>query len=189
MSTLGKNFNFYNERKGSEPTSENSSSWFSKIMKGSGSTAGKDLEMGATDNGEISETTGLVGSIKSKIAKTTAAVTNKVNEQLDSGRNLTYAMYCFIAAAVLFTISFFLLPMFMIAPYKFTMLFTMGSICTLFGLGFANGPYSYLKSLFIKENITFSVAYIASICVSIYFSFFWKQYFMVIISLFLQVSL
>ncbi|KAH9948498.1 ER-to-golgi vesicle protein transport Sft2 [Amylocystis lapponica] len=77
---------------------------------------------------------------------------------------------CLLGAAVCFFVAFFTLPLLAIRPAKFALAFSLGSLLVMFGFSVLIGPINHLKHLVSKERLPFSVAYIASLALTLYFA-------------------
>ena len=69
-----------------------------------------------------------------------------------------------------------MLAMIVAAPDKFVLMFTFAMMSLLVGLAFLKGPRSYVKNLFVDRNLYASIALIASILLSLYFSLVERSY-------------
>ncbi|KAI0370879.1 SFT2-domain-containing protein [Pilatotrama ljubarskyi] len=77
---------------------------------------------------------------------------------------------CLIGAAVCFFVAFLTLPWIGLRPAKFALAFSLGSLLVMFGFAVLIGPINHLKHLFSKERLPFSIAYLASLGLTLYFS-------------------
>ncbi|KAI0351634.1 SFT2-domain-containing protein [Trametes cingulata] len=77
---------------------------------------------------------------------------------------------CLIGAAVCFFVAFLTLPWLGLRPAKFALAFSLGSLLVMFGFAVLIGPINHLKHLFSKERLPFSIAYLASLGLTLYFS-------------------
>lgn len=90
----------------------------------------------------------------------------------------------------LITLSFFLLPYFVLAPQKVSMLINLGSICILCSFGFLKGFYNYFViELLCGPRRVYAVSYIISIVLSLYASTVKKSYLMTMLTLVMEVVL
>jgi hypothetical protein len=71
---------------------------------------------------------------------------------------------------IFFMISLFTLPMVLLAPGKFAMTWTMGSLAFLLSFTLINGWKAHAKHLFCWERAPFTSAYIGSMLGCLYFS-------------------
>lgn len=107
---------------------------------------------------------------------------------MDTGRNWGYFSICLLAGCFFFFLAFTMLPMILISPGKFTLSFTLGSICIMAALAFLRNPVKYLKSLFEKDRILVSSAYICSLVLGLYASLISSSYFFTILAILVEVS-
>jgi hypothetical protein len=78
--------------------------------------------------------------------------------------------------ALFLLISITCLPLLFIAPNKFNFFFSLGSFFIQLSLAFFQGPLTYLKMLFSKENLLISAFYVGSLLLAIYSSVIWGTY-------------
>jgi len=99
-------------------------------------------------------------------------------------------MIMFFFGVGLIALSFFLLPYFVLAPMKVSMLINLGSLCILGSFGFLKGFYNYfIGELLCGERRIYAMGYIFSIIMSIYASVIRKSYLMTMFTLILEVVL
>ncbi|TFY78075.1 hypothetical protein EWM64_g5938 [Hericium alpestre] len=77
---------------------------------------------------------------------------------------------CIAGAAVCFAIAFFTLPLLALRPAKFALAFSLGSLLVMFGFSVLIGPINHLNHLISKERLPFSIAYLASLGLTLYFA-------------------
>ncbi|RDX43689.1 ER-to-golgi vesicle protein transport Sft2 [Lentinus brumalis] len=77
---------------------------------------------------------------------------------------------CLIGAAVCFFVAFLTIPMIALRPAKFALAFSLGSLLVMFGFSVLIGPINHIKHLMSKERLPFSIAYLASLGLTLYFS-------------------
>ncbi|KAI0791398.1 ER-to-golgi vesicle protein transport Sft2 [Abortiporus biennis] len=77
---------------------------------------------------------------------------------------------CLIGAAVCFFVAFLTLPLLALRPAKFALAFSLGSLLVMFGFSVLIGPINHLKHLVSKERLPFSLTYIGSLALTLYFS-------------------
>lgn len=77
--------------------------------------------------------------------------------------SLVLGMICFGLA-----VSF--LPMLLINPRKFSLLFSLGSAFTLSSFSFLWGPYNHLVHLLSRERLPFTSIYVSSLILTLYFA-------------------
>jgi len=80
----------------------------------------------------------------------------------------------FMTSLVLGTICFGLaisfLPMLVINPRKFSLLFSLGSLFTISSFSFLWGPYNHITHLFSKERLPFTLVYFTTLIGTLYFA-------------------
>ena len=135
------------------------------------------------------ESTGLAGGffnkIKNKFMGAGESIRNTATNLYE--KNYKYFAIAFGCGILLIILSLFFLPLAVISPQKFSLLFSLGSICILSSFAFLQNPYDYFMSLFSGEKLIFSVCYIGSLLLSIYASLIIKNYILTIIVTFIQV--
>lgn len=77
---------------------------------------------------------------------------------------------CLLGAAVCFFFAFMGLPWLPVRPAKFALAFSMGSLLVMAGFSILVGPLNHLKHLFSKERLSFSLVYLSSLALTLYFS-------------------
>ena len=95
---------------------------------------------------------------------------------LPNDKSYTNAGISFAIAAFFLLLAFFLLATIVLMPAKFVMCFTLGMLGLLVGLAFLNGPRTYVKKLFVKENLPASIFLIVSLVLSLWFSLIHASY-------------
>lgn len=89
-------------------------------------------------------------------------------------------VYCFLALGVgVFFIfsSFLFLPLLVLAPQKFALLFTIGSLFVINGLGLLRGYTALFRHLTRRSRVAFSVMYFVSLCGTLYVTLALRRYF------------
>ncbi|KAK7681755.1 hypothetical protein QCA50_015102 [Cerrena zonata] len=94
---------------------------------------------------------------------------------------------CLIGAAVCFFVAFITLPLLAIKPAKFALAFSLGSLLVMFGFSVLIGPINHLKHLISKERLPFSLTYLASLGLTLYFALGAHSYFGSLIGAIVQV--
>jgi len=107
---------------------------------------------------------------------------------VDDKKNYMVAIVALFLAGVFFLMSVLCLPMVVISPQKFTLLFTFSMIGTLVGLAFLNGPRSYLKKLTVKKSRIQTGVLLGSIILSLYFSVISESYLLSLLFCFIQLN-
>ncbi|THH18234.1 hypothetical protein EW146_g2706 [Bondarzewia mesenterica] len=114
---------------------------------------------------------------------------------------------CLAGAAICFAVAFFTLPFLAIRPAKFALAFrypiharaiytsttdsgvfiSLGSLLVMFGFSVLIGPLNHAKHLISKERLPFSIAYLSSLGLTLYFSLGPHSYIGSLISAIVQV--
>ncbi|TCD67728.1 protein transport protein sft2 [Steccherinum ochraceum] len=77
---------------------------------------------------------------------------------------------CLLGAAVCFFVAFLTLPLLALRPAKFALAFSLGSLLVMFGFSVLIGPLNHVKHLVSAERLPFSLTYLASLGLTLYFS-------------------
>lgn len=77
---------------------------------------------------------------------------------------------CLAAAALLFALCFFLLPVLATKPRKFATIWSLASLLFVISFGILQGPVNYLLHLVSPQRIGFTLAYFGSIVGTLVFS-------------------
>ncbi|KAI0033043.1 Got1/Sft2-like family-domain-containing protein [Vararia minispora EC-137] len=94
---------------------------------------------------------------------------------------------CLVGAAVCFGVAFFTLPLLALKPAKFALAFSLGSMLVMFGFSVLIGPINHIKHLASRERLPFSIAYLASLGLTLYFALGPHSYFGSLIGAIVQV--
>ncbi|KAF8494865.1 ER-to-golgi vesicle protein transport Sft2 [Russula emetica] len=94
---------------------------------------------------------------------------------------------CLAGAAVCFGVAFITLPLLAIRPAKFALSFSLGSLLVMFGFSILIGPINHIRHLISKERLPFSVAYLSSLGLTLYFALGPHSYFGSLIGAVVQV--
>ena len=88
----------------------------------------------------------------------------------------------FFTGIVVIIISFLFLPLIIITPKKFTLLFALGTFVTISSFIFYFGTNKFFDVLFNKDRIWFTVIYLAGFFGCLFFpTFFGKNYFLILV--------
>lgn len=117
---------------------------------------------------------GLFNMVKTKFVGAKETVTTTASNMYQRDYKLFGITFAFGIAFII--ISFFFLPLIVIAPYKFSAFFTIGSICILVSFAFLQDPWNYLRAQFSGGKLIFSVCYLVSLLLSLYASIIAKNY-------------
>ena len=97
-------------------------------------------------------------------------IANKIIEKLEVERNILLFILLILIGTGLIIFSFFLLPMIMISPGKFSFCFAVGSIFILISFLFLVGSRNYVLKILDNKRIFISISFILSIFIGIGFS-------------------
>lgn len=131
-------------------------------------------------------------SVGQKFTQSVSAVTNLTNKTEEVSNTLTnwkYFLGFFIAGLLFIALSMPYLTILVIAPQKFSGLFSLGSISILISVAILKGPYNFIKSFVKKDKILFSLVYFFSLFGTFYVALIQKSYILVILFSFIQVFL
>ncbi|WFD19890.1 hypothetical protein MCAP1_002131 [Malassezia caprae] len=74
------------------------------------------------------------------------------------------------ALCFLFAFLFVSPPILLVRPHKFALAFTLGSLLFMAGFAVLTGPIAHLRHLLSPERRAFSIAYLASMALTLYFA-------------------
>ena len=97
-------------------------------------------------------------------------IANKIIDKLEVERNILLFILLILIGIGLIIFSFFLLPMIMISPGKFSFCFAVGSIFILISFLFLVGTRNYVLKILDNKRIFISISFILSIFIGIGFS-------------------
>ena len=95
---------------------------------------------------------------------------NKIIEKLEVERSIGIFSVLICIGIGLIILSFFLLPIVLVSPKKFSFCFAVGSIFVLISFLFLVGTKNYVNKIMDKKRIFISVSFILSIFIGIGFS-------------------
>ena len=88
----------------------------------------------------------------------------------------------FFTGIVVIIISFLFIPLIIITPKKFTLLFALGTFVTISSFIFYFGTNKFFDVLFNKDRIWFTVIYLTGFVGCLFFpTFFGKNYFLILV--------
>ncbi|KAI8906423.1 vesicle transport protein [Gorgonomyces haynaldii] len=88
---------------------------------------------------------------------------------------------CLGASGLCFIMSLFFLPMVILAPGKFALTYTMGSVLFMTSFAVMNGYRAHFKALFGQDRFAFTIVYFMSMILTLYFTVIKPLYFMIIL--------
>lgn len=79
---------------------------------------------------------------------------------------------CLVGSALCFLFSFLFVqpPILLARPHKFALAFTLGSLLFMIGFAVLTGPVAHIQHLMSPERRPFSVAYMTSMALTLYFA-------------------
>ncbi|KAI9011188.1 vesicle transport protein, partial [Gaertneriomyces semiglobifer] len=86
-----------------------------------------------------------------------------------------------------FMIAFFTIPMLALNPAKFATTYTLGSILALVSMSLLQGPRAFLRHIFSRERLPFTLMYLASMIVTLYFAVVKHAYIMTVVFSLIQI--
>ena len=88
----------------------------------------------------------------------------------------------FVTGMAIIILSLFFLPLILISPKKFVLLFALGTFVSLSSFIFYYGTIQFFELLFNKDRIWFTIVYLAGFFGCLFFpAFFGKNYFIILI--------
>lgn len=100
-------------------------------------------------------------------------IARKLEENLPSlskKQRIIGFMTSLLLGTICFGLAVSFLPLLLINPRKFSLLFTLGSVFTLSSFSFLWGPYSHMIHLFSKERLPFTLVYLSTLVATLYFA-------------------
>ncbi|RKP10090.1 Got1/Sft2-like family-domain-containing protein [Thamnocephalis sphaerospora] len=94
---------------------------------------------------------------------------------------------CMATGCIFFIVAFFTLPWLIIAPRKFATSFTLGSIMVMISFALYKGPQAHMAHLISRERLPFTITYLGSMILTLYFSLGLQSFFPTLIAAIVQV--
>ena len=155
------NLSFYQTSK------EKEASWLSKMWK----------------SNKAPESSGFISTLSSSIKKTSTSGLSMVNAAADRTARLKNFFILGAVSLLLFIFSFSFLPIILLFPQKFALLFSLGSLVMQVALSYLKpSVWEYVKALFSKDNTIVSGLYFASLFFTIYAAGVMGSYIIVLIA-------
>ncbi|KAI9221258.1 Got1/Sft2-like family-domain-containing protein [Blastocladiella britannica] len=104
--------------------------------------------------------------------------------QLSTYQRFVAFASCTAGGIVFFVISFFMLPMIVLAPQKFAFLSCIGSLLLFSSIGFLRGWPTHMASVFSKERWPFTLGYMVSLIGGLWASVIIHSYLLTIVFIF-----
>ena len=95
---------------------------------------------------------------------------------------------CFGLGIVCFIIALTSLPFIVLGPAKFASTYTLGSLLLISSLALLRGPRSFLRNLLLKDRLPFTLIYLTSVGLTIYFSLILGSYFLSFVLILFQIG-
>ena len=109
--------------------------------------------------------------------------------QLSRTERLKGFVICMIVSLIFFALAFLIgLPMVVLAPTKFAISFTLGSISFMLSFAILEGPWEHFKRVFSSERLPFTVSYVFTIIGTLYCSLSWRNYLATVLFSCLQIT-
>lgn len=174
-------------------------SFFGQTKPAENADLTKDLELGSTKSSnswmawksqEIKVSTpppaGFLGGLRHKMSGVKSSVSASIEQQ----RNYPVFAALFLIGVAFLFLAFILIPTFVFAPQKVSLLISLGSGCILASFGALKGFYNYfVKELLCGPKRFFAVGYLISIILSVYASMIAKNYLFTLATLILEVRI
>lgn len=125
-------------------------------------------------------------SVRTGAYSTVARTQERVEEAQTAASRYLYFSLCVIAGGILILLSFIFLPLVVLAPQKFALLFTMGSIFLINGLGLLKGYVPLFHHLIDKQRVIFSAGYFLFLGLTLYATLGLRSYILTLLSALLQ---
>lgn len=97
-------------------------------------------------------------------------------------QRLQVFMLLLLVSAAFFLLAFFMLPMVILFPAKFAMSFTIASILFMSAFAVLNGVRPTLSNLLHQDRVYFTGAYVGSLLLTLYATFFASSYLLILLS-------
>ncbi|KAF7458503.1 SFT2 family protein [Cryptosporidium felis] len=94
---------------------------------------------------------------------------------------------CMGTSILFISLSFMFLPIIVVSPHKFAILFTFGSFFFMAGFAVMKGFSGFLKYMVERERLPFSFVYISSLSLTLYATIFLKSYLLTLLFSIVQI--
>lgn len=149
------------------------------------------------NNNSPPQSTGGLSALSDFASKGIAAVSSIANSAFSSSQQAVaesslyfyfYAALSFAVGVVFIGIAFLFLPLVVIAPQKFVLLLTLGSLFLINSVALLRGYVALVQQLMERDRILFSVFYIFSLIGTLYVTIILRSYFLTVIFSWTQVT-
>ncbi|CUV06490.1 unnamed protein product [Cryptosporidium hominis] len=107
-------------------------------------------------------------------------------ETFNPQKILTFLL-CMGTSILFLSLSFMFLPIIVVSPHKFAILFTFGSFFFMASFAVLKGLGGFLKYMVEKERLPFSFVYISSLSLTLYATLFLKSYLLTLLFSLVQI--
>ena len=97
-------------------------------------------------------------------------------------KNYTAFIITLLIGIAFIMISFLFLPLVVLYPQKFCVLFSLGSLTIIISLSFLQSPVEYIRSFFTGKNTIFSICYLGALIFYLYASLVLHKYLMTLLA-------
>lgn len=109
--------------------------------------------------------------------------------QLTRSERIKGFVVLIVVSLIFFFLAFFVgLPMVVLAPTKFALSFTLGSICFMLSFAVLEGPWEHLKRVCTYERLPFTTVYVGSIGLTLYCAVSWRNYLATVVFSVVQIT-
>ena len=127
-----------------------------------------DIEKDNKENSKIEDSNRMTTSSKEEKEETWRdKLANKIIEKIEVEKSIGIFSVLICIGTALIIFSFFLLPLIIISPKKFSFCFAVGSIFVLISFMFLVGTRNYITKLLDNKRIFISISFILSIFIGI----------------------
>lgn len=114
------------------------------------------------------------------------AIGKKTQSIQESAENFKLGMALLVGAGCLLALSTLYLPLVVLFPQKFCALFSLGSIMAMLSISVMVGHERFLRKLISIDLVLYSVTYLASLLIGVYYSCVVKSYIVAILAMIAQ---
>ncbi len=103
------------------------------------------------------------GLLTKKAKEMSQAASDKLQHSINFSKNLPYIIILCCGGGFFMILAMAFIPLVLLVPHKFSLLFAMGGGCFLAAIGLVRGPEKFFYSLLEGEKLKWTIAYGASI--------------------------
>jgi len=175
----------------SEDTASNSSRWFSqfvpdgkvlaklgKAVPGSATVVNSTPVLGLAAGMTAAAQKGLQGAaaVTGRTKTIARSASTQISEVAISRRTWMSFFGCVCLGSALMSLAFCFLPMIVLAPQKFALLFTLGSMFFLCSFSILKGHKAFMRHLLSRGRILFTTTYASSMVGTLWASLVYRSY-------------